>query len=115
MALNNFTDSEAIDRCIALRDRLPFDDELNLVPRWADKDALAQVINLADDHSKLVDKNTKLTYNILELKKQLLIADEALRLAASQISDDICPGDLKYAAMQKLQNDAAKLSRKENK
>lgn len=47
MALNNFTDEEAIGHCINLRDRLPFDEELELIPRWADKDALAQVINLA--------------------------------------------------------------------
>lgn len=47
MALNNFTDNEAIERCISLRDNLSFDDELDLVRRWANKDALAQVINLA--------------------------------------------------------------------
>lgn len=47
MVLKNFTDNEAIERCISLRDNLPFDDELDVVRRWADKDALAQVINLA--------------------------------------------------------------------
>lgn len=47
MALNNFTDAEAIERVIALRDRLKVNHELPLVEQWADKDALAQVINLA--------------------------------------------------------------------
>lgn len=48
MALNNFTDREAIERVIELRDRLELDDDLPIVERWADKDALAQVINLAE-------------------------------------------------------------------
>lgn len=47
MALNNFTDNEAIEICISLRDKLSMDDALPLKERWAEKDALAQVINLA--------------------------------------------------------------------
>ncbi len=47
MALNNFTDNEAIEICIALRDKLELDYELPLEERWREKDALAQVINLA--------------------------------------------------------------------
>lgn len=52
MALNNFTDNEAIEICIALRDRLELDDELPLKERWRDKDALAQIINLAEEFIK---------------------------------------------------------------
>lgn len=53
MALNNFTDNEAIDRVIALRDKLELDYDLPLKERWADNDALAQVINLAVEAVKL--------------------------------------------------------------
>lgn len=52
MALNVFTDDEAIDKVIALRDRLPLDEELPLQERWEDKDALAIVINLATEMAK---------------------------------------------------------------
>lgn len=45
--LNKFSNKEAIERCIALRDRLPMDEALGLAERWADKDALAQLINIA--------------------------------------------------------------------
>lgn len=49
MALNNFTDSEAIEVCIALRDKLPFDENLSLKENWREKDALAQIIGLAEE------------------------------------------------------------------
>lgn len=48
MALNNFTAEEAIEICIALRDKLEFNMDLPLEERWREKDALAFVINLAD-------------------------------------------------------------------
>lgn len=47
MALNDFTDNEAIEICISLRDKLSMDYDLPLKERWAEKDALAHVINLA--------------------------------------------------------------------
>lgn len=47
MALNIFTDSEAIEKCIQIRDELPLEGE-TLEERWAKKDAMAQVINLAE-------------------------------------------------------------------
>ena len=52
MALNNFTDNEAIDIAVAIRDRLELNFELPLAERWAEKDALAQVINLAKKAAK---------------------------------------------------------------
>ena len=52
MALNNFTDNEAIEICIAIRDNLALDYELDLQDRWRSKDALAQVINLAQERAK---------------------------------------------------------------
>lgn len=57
MTLNNFTDEEAIEIVIALRDILPFDYELPLKERWAKHDALAQVINLASERAKEKKKN----------------------------------------------------------
>lgn len=45
MALNNFTDNEAIEICISIRDNLALDYELNLEDRWREKDALAFLIN----------------------------------------------------------------------
>lgn len=54
MALNNFTDEEAINIVIALRDNLSFDfDEDALVAeKWRNRDALAVVINLASERAK---------------------------------------------------------------
>lgn len=54
MALNNFTDMEAIEIVIALRDRLPFDfdEKTPVAEKWRDRDALAQVINLATERAK---------------------------------------------------------------
>ena len=46
--LNNFTDREAIEIAIEVRDELPMDLSLPLKRRWREKDALAQVINLAE-------------------------------------------------------------------
>ena len=63
MALNNFTDREAIERVIALRDRLELDPELPLADRWADKDALAQVINLAEKADKIRTKTAQEIYD----------------------------------------------------
>lgn len=45
MALNNFTDNEAIEICISIRDNLALDYELELEDRWKDKEALTFVIN----------------------------------------------------------------------
>lgn len=45
MALNNFTDNEAIEICISIRDNLALDYELDLQDRWREKDALAFLIN----------------------------------------------------------------------
>lgn len=45
MALNNFTDNEAIEICISIRDNLALDYELELEDRWKQKDALAFVVN----------------------------------------------------------------------
>ena len=52
MPLNNFTDNEAIERVVALRDKLELDPDLPIKDRWADKDALAQVILLAIEAKK---------------------------------------------------------------
>lgn len=52
MPLNNFADEEAIELVIALRDSIPLDYELPLQERWKEKDALAQVINLASERAK---------------------------------------------------------------
>lgn len=52
MALNDLTDSEAIEIVIALRDKIPFDYELPIKERWKEHDALAQVINLAVERSE---------------------------------------------------------------
>lgn len=54
MALNNFTDEEAINIVIALRDNLPFDfdEETSVSEKWRDRDALAVVINLATERAK---------------------------------------------------------------
>lgn len=54
MALNNFTDEEAIEIVIALRDNLPFDfsEETSVAEKWRSRDALAQVINLASERAK---------------------------------------------------------------
>lgn len=54
MALNNFTDEEAIEVVIALRDRIPFDfnEEMPVAKKWRDRDALAQIINLASERAK---------------------------------------------------------------
>lgn len=52
MALNDFTDNEAIEICISLRDKLSMDYDLPLKERWAEKDALAHVINLAVHNAK---------------------------------------------------------------
>lgn len=45
MELNNFTDNEAIEICISIRDNLALDYELDLQDRWREKDALALLIN----------------------------------------------------------------------
>lgn len=47
MALNNFNLQEAIEICIALRDKLELDMDLPIKERWREKDALAKVINAA--------------------------------------------------------------------
>lgn len=47
MALNNFTDDEAVEIAIGLRNNLKIDFELPLQEQWREKDALAIVINLA--------------------------------------------------------------------
>lgn len=55
MALNSFTDEEAIEICILLRDKLELDFDLPLQMRWREKDALAHLINLAEktkEHGK---------------------------------------------------------------
>ncbi len=48
MALNEFTIKEAIEVCIALRDKLELDMELPLQERWREKDALSKIINIAE-------------------------------------------------------------------
>lgn len=48
MALNIYSNNEAIERVIAIRDKLKLDNNLDLKSRWADKDALSQVINLVE-------------------------------------------------------------------
>lgn len=52
MALNNFSDREAIEIVIALRDKLELDFDLPLQERWREKDALAIVIGLASEKAK---------------------------------------------------------------
>ncbi len=54
MALNNFTDEEAIEVVIALRDNLSFDfdEDTPVAEKWRDRDALAQIINLASERAK---------------------------------------------------------------
>ena len=47
MAMNDFTLKEAIEICVALRDKLELDFDLPLKERWREKDALAKVINAA--------------------------------------------------------------------
>lgn len=54
--LNELTDSEAIEIAIMVRDELPMDLTLPLVRRWREKDALAQVINLAEEALKAKGK-----------------------------------------------------------
>lgn len=46
--LNNLTNDEALEICRKIRDRLELDNELPLQERWREKDALAQIINLAE-------------------------------------------------------------------
>ena len=50
MALNEFTLDEAIEICIAIRDKLELAPELSLEEAWREKDALAMLINFADEH-----------------------------------------------------------------
>lgn len=50
--LNKFTDREAIEIAVEVRDELPMDLTLPLQRRWREKDALAQVINLAEEALK---------------------------------------------------------------
>ena len=59
MALNNFTDEEAIEIAIAVREGLPFDfdEETPVAEKWRNRDALAQVINLASEMAKEKKKN----------------------------------------------------------
>lgn len=52
MALNNFTDNEAVEIVIGLRNNLKIDFELPLQEQWREKDALAIVINLAIERIK---------------------------------------------------------------
>lgn len=54
--LNKLTDREAIEIAIMVRDELPMDLTLPLQRRWREKDALAQVINLAEEALKAKDK-----------------------------------------------------------
>lgn len=59
MALNKFTDNEAIEECIALRDRIiqeNSDKGLPLKERWYIPDCLAVVINLATEYVKQGNK-----------------------------------------------------------
>lgn len=48
MALNNFNLQEAIEICIALRDKLELDMDLPIKERWREKDALSKIINIAE-------------------------------------------------------------------
>lgn len=59
MLLNNFTDEEAIEIVIALRENLPFDfdEETPVAEKWHSRDALAQVINLASERAKEKKEN----------------------------------------------------------
>lgn len=50
MALNKFENREALEIAISVRDKLELDCELELKERWKEKDALAQVINLAEKY-----------------------------------------------------------------
>lgn len=61
MALNNFTDEEAINIVIALRDNLSFDfdEDAPVAEKWRDRDALAVVINLATERAKEKKNNGK--------------------------------------------------------
>ena len=52
MALNNFTDEEAIEIVIEIRQELPLDLNKPLVERWRDKDALAHVVNKLEAYKK---------------------------------------------------------------
>lgn len=69
MALNKFTDNEAIEECIALRDRIiqeNSDKGLPLKEIYREADALAVVINLATEYVKQGNKNDPLTVDELK-------------------------------------------------
>lgn len=55
--MNDLTIQEAIDICIAIRDKLPFDDNLAFKEMWKEKDAMSILINLATKYVNL--KNQK--------------------------------------------------------
>ncbi len=55
--MNDLTIQEAIDICIAIRDKLPFDDNLVFKEMWKEKDAMSILINLATKYVNL--KNQK--------------------------------------------------------
>ena len=55
--MNDLTIQEAIDICIAIRYKLPFDDNLAFKEMWKEKDAMSILINLATKYVNL--KNQK--------------------------------------------------------
>ena len=72
MALNNFTDNEAIEIAIALRDRLELNPELPWQERWREKDALAQVINLAEKGAQVAAQEKRIQDALHEFREALL-------------------------------------------
>lgn len=52
MSLNNFTDEEAIEIVIEIRQELPLNLNEPLVERWRNRDALAHVVNKLKAYKK---------------------------------------------------------------
>lgn len=71
MAVNTFTDREAIEIVTALRDKLPLLEGDTIAEMWRVKDALAQVINLAEEQVKTKEHLQKLKDSLNELKTAL--------------------------------------------
>lgn len=70
MALNNFTDNEAIEKVIQLRDELPLDENKPLKERWEMKDALAHVVNRLEE---LIEKDKKAEEKAREQSQSLAV------------------------------------------
>ena len=58
--INNFSNEEAIEIVIQHRDEIGFDLSSDYAGRWATKDALAQVINLARERAEEIKNGDNL-------------------------------------------------------